>query len=129
MTLGEVMEKASPSDIYHIGAKSNFFFIGTKDEFFRDIGTIEKKYTAAVKKMIRLFDKGARNSPTIAANKEKLLTLKKHLKQPPFRKRTVRDQYERFQGDGHIILVDGEGAGNYWYRSEYVDWRRNNGRG
>lgn len=53
MTLGEFLDKQDPETVLYIGANGgNFFFIGTKDQYQKDIPDIEKQlYKTALKRL------------------------------------------------------------------------------
>ena len=44
ITLEEHIKNSDPEIIWHIGAKSSFFFIGNKDEFEKDIDDISESF-------------------------------------------------------------------------------------
>lgn len=41
--------------------------------------------------------------------------------------RKVLDHYPRFQKDGYVVIIEGDEAGGYWFKSEYLNGRKTGG--
>lgn len=144
MTLQEVMETIADDVVVHIGAKTAFFFIGTKAEYEANIDLVQQDLQART--MISLeesrnradFFKEKILNPDEEAGSDKywkLLAdraykLSKLYRAIPkledyldtfvaVREREVLDQYDRLLGDGIVIVVDGKENGRYWLYEEY----------
>ena len=128
-------------DILHIGSSAGFIFIGTKEEYLKNVGGISAHWKKFYQDIVKSREKSIMS--TVAeitklkkdykyrtALEDKLKRLKilyasktgaedilKAFK--PIQHRKVLDVYPRIQMDGICIIVEGQEQGKYWDKSEW----------
>lgn len=147
--MGRLLTKAidamKEDTVIFVGSKTNYFFIGTKEEFYRDLDKIEAFCKEFVERSYYQsaetweqnvlaglpsradFDsdhdwkEAAKRTVTALNNAQQLMQHyeKEYGKYKPVIDRGTVEEYERTQGDGHVIIVSGIEIGKYWFRSEY----------
>jgi hypothetical protein len=146
MTLQEYMNNLEDDKIVAIGSKSQYFFIGTKEEFEEDIDKIDKiladdrqRYLqdalVTIENIKKLQYEEGMGTYDFA---EKLihsgralksaLTRKENLKKAirdykPIRDREVIDEYESITENVTRVIVPGYEQGTFWFRDEYKNMR------
>lgn len=149
MTIDYFMQHiADPNQLYSVGSKSGFFFIGTYPEWDKYIDDLSKKHlkylkshrTAAKRNAKRAQERlnrepiklicGKDLEGTIAylysvveiGNREYLYFDRLIKAFIPFRTREIKDIYSRMvKADGTNIIVSGLDTGNFWMREEFED--------
>ena len=149
MTIDYFMQHlADPNQLYSVGSKSGFFFIGTYPEWNKYIDDLSKKHlkylkshrTAAKRNAKRAQERlnrepiklicGKNLEGTIAylnsvveIGNRKYLYFDRLIKAfTPFRTREIKDIYSRMvKADGTNIIVGGLDTGNFWMREEFED--------
>ena len=149
MTIDYFMQQiADPNQLYSVGSKSGFFFIGTYPEWNKYIDDLSKKHlkylrshrTAAKKNAKRAQERlgqkpiklicGKNLEETIAylnsvveiGNREYLYFDRLIKAFTPFRTREIKDIYSRMvKADGTNIIVGGLDSGDFWMREEFED--------
>lgn len=128
-------------DILHIGSSTGFIFIGTKEEYYKNVGGIfshwKKFYQDIVKRReksimstvaeITKLKKDYKYRPALEdkLNRLKILYASKTGAEDilkafkPIQHRKVLDVYPRIQMDGICIIVEGQEQGKYWDKSEW----------
>ena len=147
MTVDYFMQHlADPSQLYNVGSKSGFFFIGTRSEWNKYIDDLSKKRLKYLKnrrkaakreveraqgrldrKPIKLiFGKDLEgtiaylNSVVIKGSRQYARFNRLVKAFTPFRTREIKDIYSRtVKTDGVNIIVDGLDRGDYWMREEF----------
>ena len=147
MTVDYFMQHiADPNQLYSVGSKSGFFFIGTRSEWNKYIDDLSKKHlkylkshrTAAKRNAKRAQERldqepiklicGKNLEETIAylnsvveiGNREYLYFDRLVKAFTPFRTREIKDIYSRMvKADGTNIIVGGLDTGNFWMREEF----------
>ena len=139
---------ADPNQLYSVGSKSGFFFIGTYPEWNKYIDDLSKKHlkylrshrTAAKRNAKRAQERldqkpiklicGKDLEGTIAylnsiveiGNREYLYFDRLIKAFTPFRTREIKDIYSRMvKPDGTNIIVGGLDIGDFWMREEFED--------
>ena len=128
-------------DILHIGSSTGFIFIGTKEEYHKNVGGIsshwkkfyqdivksrEKSIMSTVAEITKL-KKDYKYRPALEdkLNRLKILYASKTGAEDilkafkPIQSRKVLDVYPRIQMDGICIIVEGQEQGKYWDKSEW----------
>lgn len=128
-------------DILHIGSSTGFIFIGTKEEYHKNVGGIsscwkkfyqdivksrEKSIMSTVAEITKL-KKDYRYRPALEdkLNRLKILYASKTGAEDilkafkPIQHRKVLDVYPRIQMDGICIIVEGAEQGKYWDKQEW----------
>ena len=147
MTVDYFMQHlADPNQLYNVGSKSGFFFIGTRSEWNKCIDDLSKKRlkylksrrTAAKRKAKRaqerlnwkpvklIFGKDLEetiaylNSVVIKGSRQYAYFNRLVKAFTPFRTREIKDIYSRaFEIDGTNIIVDGLDTRDFWLREEF----------
>ena len=147
MTVDYFMQHiADPTQLYSVGSKSGFFFIGTRSEWNRYIDDLSKKHlkylkshrTAAKRNAKRAHERlnrepikficGKNLEETIAylnsvvkTGNRRYIYFDRLVKAfTPFRMREIKDIYSRMvEADGTNIIVGGLDTGNFWMREEF----------
>lgn len=141
LNLDECVRELSENDILHIGAQTNYFFVGTKTEYEKQIDDISTYYHNFYKRVIEertkdiygtvgeiaKLKKDFKYKQNLSAKIARLINLyndkenaEKILKEfKPMRSRKVLDVYLRVQKDGICIIVKGAEQGKYWDKSEW----------
>ena len=147
MTIDYFMQHlADPNQLYSVGSKSGFFFIGTYSEWNKYIDDLSKKRlkylksrrTAAKRKVKRAQERLSREpiklifgkdlEETIAylisvvkSGNRKYIYFNRLVKAfTPFRTREIKDIYSRaVKADGVNIIVDGLDTRDFWLREEF----------
>lgn len=141
-TLDFTVSLMGEDDILHIGSSTGFIFIGTKGEYYKNVGDISSHWKKFYQDIVKSREKSIMS--TVAeitklkkdykyrtALEDKLSRLKilyaskmtaedilKEFK--PIQHRKVLDVYPRIQMDGICIIVEGAEQGKYWDREEYL---------
>lgn len=140
-TLDEAVKEMNDDVIIHIGSKSGFVFIGTKQEYGQMIDRIsdqyhksfteaKNRYTRKIKKYsdkLRCLEKSEYYEKELRMITESLRKYKMYLKQicnvlnrfKPMRERMVKEIYKRISKDGIVITIQGDEAGKYWDKDEW----------
>ena len=140
-TLDFTVSLMNDDDILHIGSSTGFIFIGTKEEYHKNVGGIsshwkkfyqdivksrEKSIMSTVAEITKLKkDHKYRTAMEDKLNRLKILYASKTgaediLKEfKPIQHRKVLDVYPRIQMDGICIIVEGQEQGKYWDKSEW----------
>ena len=128
-------------DILHIGSSTGFIFIGTKEEYYKNVGGIsahwkkfyqdiiksrEKSIMSTVAEITKL-KKDYKYRPALEdkLNRLKILYASKTSAEDilkvfkPIQTRKVLDVYPRIQMDGICIIVEGAEQGKYWDKQEW----------
>ena len=94
-----LMSVAEEGTVFFIGTgeQSGFFFIGTKDEFLK-----YRKY----------IEKGVKLSRPISKED-------KRAEYKPIEKRRVLSTYDRINGEGIVVILEGNERGAFWKREEF----------
>ena len=149
MTIDYFMQHlADPNQLYSIGSKSGFFFIGTRSEWNKYIDDLSKKHlkylkshrTAAKREAKRAQERLNREPIKLICGKDleatiaylnsvakignrKYIYFNELIKAfTPFRTREIKDIYPRtVKADGVNIIVDGLDISDYWMREEFED--------
>ena len=147
MTVDYFMQHLSdPNQLYSIGSKSGFFFIGTYPEWNKYIDDLSKKHlkylkshrTAAKREAKRAQERLNREPIKLICGKDlegTIAYLNSVVKTgnrryiyfnslvkafTPFRTREIKDIYPRMvKADGVNIIVDGLDISDYWMREEF----------
>ena len=147
MTVDYFMQHlADPNQLYNVGSKSGFFFIGTRSEWNRYIDALSRKRLKYLKnrrkaakreveraqgrlnrKPIKLiFGKDLEstmaylNSVVIKGSRQYVHFNRLVKAFTPFRAREIKDIYSRAtEIDGTNIIVDGLDTGDFWLREEF----------
>ena len=147
MTIDYFMQHlADPNQLYNVGSKSGFFFIGTRSEWNKYIDDLSKKRlkylkshrTAAKRKAKRaqerlnrkpvklIFGKDLEgtiaylNSVVIKGSRQYVHFNRLVKAFTPFRTREIKDIYSRAtEIDGTNIIVDGLDTRDFWLREEF----------
>ena len=147
MTVDYFMQHlADPNQLYNVGSKSGFFFIGTRSEWNKYIDDLSKKRLKYLKnrrkaakrevervqgrlnrKPIKLiFGKDLEgtiaylNSVVIKGSRQYVHFNRLVKAFTPFRTREIKDIYSRMvKADGTNIIVGGLDTGNFWMREEF----------
>lgn len=128
-------------DILNIGSSTGFIFIGTKEEYCKNVGGIsahwkkyyqdivksrEKSIMSTVAEITKLKkDYKYRSALEDKLNRLKILYASKTGAEDilkvfkPIQSRKVLDVYPRIQMDGICIIVEGQEQGKYWDKSEW----------
>lgn len=128
-------------DILHIGSSTGFIFIGTKEEYHKNVGGISAHWKKFYQDIVKSREKSIMSTVTEitklkkdykyrTALEDKLSRLKilyaskmtaedilKAFK--PIQHRKVLDVYPRIQMDGICIIVEGQEQGKYWDKQEW----------
>ena len=149
MTIDYFMQHlAGPNQLYSVGSKSGFFFIGTYSEWNKYIDDLSKNHlkylkshrTAAKREAKRAQERlnqepiklicGKDLEGTIAylnsvakIGNRRYIYFNELVKAfTPFRTREIKDIYPRMvKADGVNIIVDGLDISDYWMREEFED--------
>ena len=147
MTIDYFMQHlADPNQLYNVGSKSGFFFIGTRSEWNKYIDDLSKKHlkylkshrTAAKREAKRAQERLNREPIKLICGKDlegttaylnsvvktgnrKYIYFNELVKAfTPFRTREIKDIYPRMvKADGVNIIVDGLDISDYWMREEF----------
>ena len=147
MTIDYFMQHLSdPNQLYSIGSKSGFFFIGTYSEWNKYIDDLSKKHlkylkshrTAAKREAKRAQERLNREPIKLICGKDlegtiaylnsvarignrRYIYFNELVKAfTPFRTREIKDIYPRMvKADGVNIIVDGLDISDYWMREEF----------
>ena len=147
MTIDYFMQHlADPNQLYNVGSKSGFFFIGTRSEWNKCIDALSRKRLKHLKnrrkaakreveraqgrldrKPIKLiFGKDLEgtiaylNSVVIKGSRQYAHFNRLIKAFTPFRTREIKDIYSRaVKADGVNIIVEGLDTGNFWMREEF----------
>ena len=147
MTVDYFMQHiADPNQLYSVGSKSGFFFIGTYPEWNKYIDDLSKKHlkylkshrTAAKREAKRAQERLNREPIKLMCGKDlegtiaylnsvvkignrKYIYFNELVKAfTPFRTREIKDIYSRsVKTDGVNIIVDGLDISDYWMREEF----------
>ena len=147
MTIDYFMQHlADPNQLYNVGSKSGFFFIGTRSEWNKCIDALSRKRLKHLKnrrkaakreveraqgrldrKPIKLiFGKDLEgtiaylNSVVIKGSRQYAHFNRLIKAFTPFRTREIKDIYSRaVKADGVNIIVGGLDTGNFWMREEF----------
>ena len=149
MTVDYFMQHlADPNQLYNVGSKSGFFFIGTRSEWNKYIDDLSKNHlkylkshrTAAKREAKRAQERLNREPIKLICGKDlegtiaylnsvvktgnrKYIYFNELIKAfTPFRTREIKDIYPRMvKADGVNIIVDGLDISDYWMREEFED--------
>ena len=147
MTVDYFMQHiANPNQLYNIGSKSGFFFIGTRSEWDKYIDALSKKRLKYLKKRRKaakreveraqgrlnrkpiklIFGKDLEgtiaylNSVVIKGSRQYVHFNRLVKAFTPFRTREIKDIYSRaVKADGVNIIVDGLDTRGFWLREEF----------
>lgn len=138
MALADVIDKLPDDEVIHIGSDTGFFFVGRKDEYYRDIDQISQDYLQTahkklkehlkrIKKLNEDLKKPVVDFAQIKTIQGKIRTAvekaqynEKYISEfEPIPNRKVVEIYNRLQGDGICVVVTGAENGKYWFREEY----------
>lgn len=146
MTLAEFIDSVADDEIIHFGSKSAFLFIGTKEDFWKDIPKIEflakeklvARYLSAltnIEEVKRGFKyEGNSSLDSLIDYADELMAAGKKLKTSlntrdalkpwinnyvVFLDRNVTDTYKRRSDKGLVVLVEGEEIASFWTINEY----------
>ena len=147
MTIDYFMQHfADPNQLYSVGSKSGFFFIGTYSEWNKYIDDLSKKrlkylksHRMAAKRKAKRAQERLNQQPiklifgkdlegTIAClnsvvkrGNRKFIYFDRLVKAfTPFRTREIKDIYSRMvKADGTNIIVDGLDTRDFWLREEF----------
>lgn len=141
LNLDKCVREFSENDILHIGSQTNYFFVGTKNEYERQIDDISTYYHNFYKRVIKertkdiygtvgeiaKLKKDCKYKQKLSAKITRLISLynvketaEQILKEfKPMRSRKVLEVYLRVQKDGICIIVEGAEQGKYWDKSEW----------
>ena len=147
MTIDYFMQHlADPNQLYNVGSKSGFFFIGTRSEWNKYIDDLSKKRLKhlknrrkAAKREVERAQERLNREPiklifgkdlegTIAylnsvveSGNRKYIYFDRLVKAfTPFRTREIKDIYSRaVKADGVNIIVDGLDTRDFWLREEF----------
>lgn len=147
-TLDFTVSLMNDDDILHISSSTGFIFIGTKEEYYKNVGGISAHWKKFYQDIIKSREKSIMSTVAEitklkkdykyrAALEDKLNRLKilyasktsaedilKVFK--PVQSRKILDVYPRIQMDGICIIVEGQEQGKYWDKSE---WDKDHGGG
>lgn len=142
-TLDDVMKEIPDDEVVHIGSGSSFLFIGTKEDYARDIKKVSAKCIRDAKRVLDEVhqqikrDIKALINPNITVRElpdllcrlrgrvEDAEKMEAYLKKfVAISKRTVKEAYPSIVEDGIVLIIEGREVGKYWMLSEY---RRDNG--
>ena len=149
MTIDYFMQHfADPNQLYSVGSKSGFFFIGTSPEWNKYIDDLSKKHLKYLKSHRTAAKRNAKRAQERLDQEPIKLICGKNLEETivylnsvveigkreylyfdrlikaftPFRMREIKDIYSRMvKADGTNIIVSGLGTGNFWMREEFED--------
>lgn len=96
MSLKKALQEIKAGEILFVGAKSSYFFIGVKEEFIRNMDRV-----------------------SVDLMMDTCITQEKREKFISIRERKVVDIYDRLQGDGTVLILEGDEQGQYWFLEEY----------
>lgn len=148
MQLKKAIERMDDKTIIFIGSKTNFFFIGTKSEWYRDQEAIENWCSRFTKNEAVLareswektiytglparsnfatYDSWADAAfvaiTTLGNAQKRLINSERSLKEyRPVQERQIVTEYDRTVPDedpGRIFIINGSEVGLYWTRREY----------
>ena len=147
MTVDYFMQHlADPNQLYSVGSKSGFFFIGTRSEWNKYIDNLSKQHlkylkshrTAAKREAKRAQERLNREPIKLICGKDlegtiaylnsvakignrRYIYFNELVKAfTPFRTREIKDIYPRMvKADGVNIIVDGLDISDYWMREEF----------
>ena len=147
MTVDYFMQHiADPNQLYSVGSKSGFFFIGTYPEWNKYIDDLSKKHLKYLKSHRTAAKRNAKRAQERLDQKPIKLICGKDLEETiaylnsvvkrgnrqyiyfdrlvkaftPFRTREIKDIYSRMvKADGTNIIVGGLDTGNFWMREEF----------
>lgn len=127
-----------PNDVVlHIGSNTCFMFIGSKEEYEKDIESVSKSLINDSKKLFKKnkkkYEKAKgyiddpkykndikRNKETMEWSKKQMNNYKMYIDSfVPLSKRKILDVYPRTQRDGIIIIIEGDEIGSFWTKEEY----------
>ena len=147
MTIDYFMQHlADPNQLYNVGSKSGFFFIGTRSEWNKHIDALSKKRLKHLKNRRKAAKRNAKRAQERLNREPIKLICGKNLEETiaylnsvvkrgnrqyiyfdrlgkaftPFRTREIKDIYSRMvKADGTNIIVGGLDTGNFWMREEF----------
>ena len=147
MTVDYFMQHiADPNQLYSVGSKSGFFFIGTYPEWNKYIDDLSKKHLKYLKSHRTAAKRNAKRAQERLDQKPIKLICGKNLEETtaylnsvveignreclyfdrlikaftPFHTREIKDIYSRMvKADGTNIIVGGLDTGNFWMREEF----------
>ena len=147
MTIDYFMQHiADPNQLYSVGSKSGFFFIGTYPEWNKYIDDLSRKRLKYLKSHRTAAKRNAKRAQERLDQKPIKLICGKDLEETiaylnsvveignreylyfdrlikaftPFRTREIKDIYSRMvKADGTNIIVSGLDTGNFWMREEF----------
>lgn len=112
MKLHEYMENCE--DVVAIGSLSAYLFIGSPEEFHRDVEKLDRKNIHALEKAIALGSYRGTPEEKINRYKERLMNY------TPLCEREIKEVWEADSEDRkYNILIEGEENGSYYTRHEY----------
>ena len=147
MTIDYFMQHlADPNQLYNVGSKSGFFFIGTRLEWNKCIDALSRKRLKYLRNQRTTAKKNAKRAQERLDQKPIKLIFGKNLEETiaylnsvvetgnrqylyfdrlvkaftPFRTREIKDIYSRMvKADGVNIIVDGLDTRDFWLREEF----------
>lgn len=136
--LSDAMKFFDEETVFHVGAETSFFFVGTKSEFEKDKLMISNKYIDRHRDLIERNQKRIRKEVSRITDqnaskkiiKDCICNLRRfnnaidksenYIKTfVPFESRKVIKIYERSQKDGIVMIVEGNEVGGFWDKEEY----------
>lgn len=146
MILDEFMKSVDENQVFAIGSKSQYFFIGTKEEYERDIDTIAELHYENMKARKKLSENNIAKcqagltwdgTQDLMEYSKELIHLGNSLQKSlrtlamldealdnyvPIRERKLKDKYKSCQPDcrTNYVVVEGGEQGSFWLREEYL---------
>lgn len=147
MTLDQAVQKYRGTDaVLHIGSSSGFYFIGTAEEYEREINALSVSWKKYFKDAATDCDNLVYNAtsyvsvvPGVTTPEDLVQMLKEKEHQVsvlaerqkayhtrvdtfiPFRRRTVAEEYQRMEPDTMAIITTGDEMGPFW---DARDWAK-----
>lgn len=146
LSLQKAVDALEGNPVIHIGSKTGFFFIGTKEEYEANIDFVQQdlqatrmEHLSEYLRQLDLYkgkiihpdgDPGTEKYWQLLSDRAKRLSwiaqyiqkLENYLNTfVAIRKREVVEQYDRIQKDGVVIIVEGKENGEYWSYDEYKE--------
>ena len=143
-TLDEFMATVSADQIVHIGCSSGFVFIGNRKTYKKDIDRISDGFrdeyvdrlTATAARLARNCSMPLlrRDNEECTQYSDRIIEIAKQIRRDavalpdlrdivktfkPMRDRLVASSYDRLEGDGIVVIIDGCEGGQFWFADEY----------
>lgn len=125
-TLDECVKAQPAGKVLYIGGAEAYFWIGTAEQYAEEIEDVDKYMVDSINQKIK------KKKESIKTLKKQIELLEKSIQEwKPLHERIVNDCYPGIDQSepGIKILVSGRTVGKkYWFRHEYENERRTNGK-